>query len=308
MDSVISRFPNSNAARILAVNYQKILDRISMANPNSCTHIKVSGVRCNSPALRGEQFCYFHQQAHRGVRRPPFARLHPIAVLEDADSIQASLMEVINGIVRNTLDVKRAELIIRALHIAAKNVRNLKFDSQVHPKVKEVPQYAMPVAENLEWKGSERDTVLDLEVELPAVAAKPPKPIDPNDPHFHERFEEGGRNLKRDDAQRRAAETELRAAHAQLMASKNAEESVPAAESSASRKGLPQPSCLSKAKNPMLDSGSASAASKSGAADAFVRPGVNPGKHKPPINVKPNGKYTPAPQERKSTAQRANAG
>ena len=91
-------------------------------------------------------------------------------------------MEVINGLIRNTLDVKRAELIIRALHIAVKNARHTRFDSNVHPKVREVPQYAEP------------DTPVDeLDSDLPAVAAVPFRPVDPRDPHFLERFEEGGR-------------------------------------------------------------------------------------------------------------------
>ncbi len=58
-----------------------------MSQPKSCTHIKVTGVRCGSPALRGEQFCYFHQRMLRTVRfpslpRPPLRpprgrRIHP---------------------------------------------------------------------------------------------------------------------------------------------------------------------------------------------------------------------------------------
>src|SRR5579872_674913 len=150
VDPVISNSPNSNAARILARNYQKIMNRISMPNPKSCTHIKVTGVRCKSPALRGEQFCYFHQQAHRGVRRPPRSRLDPVALIESPESIQSSLMEVINGLIRNTLDAKRAELILRALHIAVKNARNVRFDTEVYPKVREVPQYAEPETDNVE--------------------------------------------------------------------------------------------------------------------------------------------------------------
>ena len=166
-----------------------------MPNPKSCTHIKVTGVRCEAPALRGEQFCYFHQHAHRGVRRPAHSRLHPIALIESEEAIQASLMEVINGLIRNTLDVKRAELIIRALHIAVKNARHTRFDSNVHPKVREVPQYAEP------------DTPVDeLDSDLPAVAAVPFRPVDPRDPHFLERFEEGGRVLARQAAERQADE------------------------------------------------------------------------------------------------------
>src|SRR5882757_5386776 len=54
-------------------------------NPNTrlCSHIKVNGVRCGSPALRKEVFCYFHQRMIRGVRTPPKSRLHPIANFED---------------------------------------------------------------------------------------------------------------------------------------------------------------------------------------------------------------------------------
>jgi hypothetical protein len=52
------------------------------SNPSACTHIKVNGIRCDSPALRNEVFCYFHQRMIRGVRTPPKSRLHPIAMLE----------------------------------------------------------------------------------------------------------------------------------------------------------------------------------------------------------------------------------
>ena len=66
-----------------------------------CSHIKVNGIRCGSPALRQEVFCYFHQRMIRGVRTPAKSRLHPIAMLEDEHAIQASLMEIINALVRN---------------------------------------------------------------------------------------------------------------------------------------------------------------------------------------------------------------
>jgi hypothetical protein len=66
--------------------------------------------------MRGEQFCYFHQRMIRGVRTPPQARLHPIALIEDQESLQVALMEVINALMRNSIDLKRATLILRALH------------------------------------------------------------------------------------------------------------------------------------------------------------------------------------------------
>ena len=109
-----------------------------------CTHIKVTGVRCGSPALRGEQFCYFHQRMMRGVATPPNARLHPIALIEDEEAIQASLMEVINALARNTIDLHRAQLILRALHIAVKNARRVRFGVNDNEVVREVPTYPAP--------------------------------------------------------------------------------------------------------------------------------------------------------------------
>ena len=111
-------------------------------NVQICKHIKVTGVRCGSPALRGEQFCYFHQRMIRGVPTPPQARLHPVALIENEEAIQASLMEVINALARNTIDFRRADLILKALHIAVKNSRRVQFDFRAHNVVRDVPEFA----------------------------------------------------------------------------------------------------------------------------------------------------------------------
>jgi hypothetical protein len=112
-------------------------------NPNTrtCTHIKVNGIRCGSPSLRQEVFCYFHQRMIRGVRTPPKSRLHPMANFESPEAIQASLMEVVNALVRNHIDVARARLILRALSIAARNATKVRFDCFESDMVKEVPEY-----------------------------------------------------------------------------------------------------------------------------------------------------------------------
>lgn len=104
---------------------------------NLCTHIKVTGVRCGSPALRGEQRCYFHQRVLRTVRHPA-ARVHA-AALVGSPAIQASLREVISALIRGTIDVKRAKLILRALNTAARNARRL--DVRASEAIREVPQF-----------------------------------------------------------------------------------------------------------------------------------------------------------------------
>ncbi len=167
-DFILALAPNSKEARILRPHYQNILAKVNdMSNDHSCTHIKVTGVRCDSPALRGEQFCYFHQNAHRGVRRPKQSRLHPIALIEDEESIQYALMEVINALMRNTIDLKRAALIIRALHIAVKNAARVKFGILGKGTVKEIPEYAAPPVDLDDADTSEAD--------LPYSAFLPPQ-------------------------------------------------------------------------------------------------------------------------------------
>jgi hypothetical protein len=117
-------------------------------NIRVCTHIKVNGVPCGSPALRGEIFCYFHQRMIRGVRTPTRSRLHPIALIENEEGIQAALMEIINALVRNTIDFRRAQLVLRALHIAVKNSPRVHFDIYKSDMIHEVPNYpAAPTAQ-----------------------------------------------------------------------------------------------------------------------------------------------------------------
>ncbi len=158
-DVVLTYAPNSNEAKILAPHYKKICDRVNeratqltnpertitpMSNVKNCTHIKVTGVRCGSPALRGEQFCYFHQRMLRTVKGPD-ARIHHAALLEDEESIQASLIEVVNALLRGTIEIRRAELILRALNTAVRNIRRVKFSHHAD-MIREIPTYPAAAA------------------------------------------------------------------------------------------------------------------------------------------------------------------
>jgi len=120
----------------------------SLKRPKVCTHIKAAGQRCGSPALRGEFFCYFHTRVIKGVQQRIDMRLHSMALLEDYEAIQLSIMHVVDGLVKGTLDPNRAKLIIQALRIAARNAKNVRFDDSLYqpsdpPMVREVPDYAL---------------------------------------------------------------------------------------------------------------------------------------------------------------------
>lgn len=200
-DVVLAYAPNSNAAKILAPHYKKICERVrdaratqltnpertnTMPNVRNCTHIKVTGVRCGSPALRGEQFCYFHQRMLRTVNRPA-SRLHHAALLEDEESIQASLMEVVNALLRGTIETKRAELILRALNTAVRNARRVKFGLHASAMVKEVPNYpaaadveADPEVDEIEAANAARAEIARVRAaHLPTPVIDPTKPKPP---------------------------------------------------------------------------------------------------------------------------------
>jgi hypothetical protein len=161
-------------------------------NVRFCTHIKVNGARCGSPALRGEVFCYFHQRMIRGVRTPTKSRLHPIALIENEEGIQASLMEVINALVRNTIDFRRAQLILRALHIAVKNSPRVHFNIHDNEMVREVPEYPAanaaqkPPSPALTQAGAlariPRPKPISITRPRPPIAAARPEPARPKPP------------------------------------------------------------------------------------------------------------------------------
>jgi hypothetical protein len=69
-----------------------------------------------------------------------------MAFLEDEESIQVSLMEVINALARNTIDFRRAQLILRALHIASRNAPRANFTGWTQDMVSEVPKYSAPAS------------------------------------------------------------------------------------------------------------------------------------------------------------------
>lgn len=109
--------------------------------PNRCQHLKINGTQCGSPALRRNRFCFFHKRfqdeqiklsadrARRGV--PTFV----LPVLEDANSIQIALMQVIRLLVAQQIDHKTASLLLYALQTASSNLRMTQFEPHHHDVV-----------------------------------------------------------------------------------------------------------------------------------------------------------------------------
>ena len=106
-----------------------------------CEHLKINGTQCGSPALKRNHFCYFHKrwQETRIVLNANRARRGRAAidlpVLEDADSIQVSLMQVMRLILSGQMDTKTAGLLLYALQTASSNLRRTDFEPSTPHRV-----------------------------------------------------------------------------------------------------------------------------------------------------------------------------
>lgn len=105
-----------------------------------CEHVKSNGVRCGSPALRDQIYCYFHHiwRNHQNDRQPfypdPNGMLWNLPLLEDADDIQMAIQLVLNSVLCNKLELKRASILLYGLQTAAANVRRTHFDWSAYRK------------------------------------------------------------------------------------------------------------------------------------------------------------------------------
>jgi hypothetical protein len=109
--------------------------------PNRCQHIKVNGTQCGCPALRRNKLCYFHKRHHeerielnadraREVRRR--STTIELPVLEDANSIQVSLMQIMRLVAAGRIELKAAGLMLYALQTASSNLRRTSFEPYMH--------------------------------------------------------------------------------------------------------------------------------------------------------------------------------
>lgn len=168
--------------------------------PNRCQHIKVNGTQCGSPALRRNKFCYFHKRHHEERLQLNLDRLKQdrarrrnviieLPVLEDANSIQVSLMQVMRLIVTGQIDSKTAGLLLYGLQIASSNLARTDFEPLIirnvvlDPKTVDETPLSAHVWEDSDFSSDdndEEDEVIDNDADeqdqaepAPAAAAAP---------------------------------------------------------------------------------------------------------------------------------------
>lgn len=93
-----------------------------------CRHIFAGGRKCKAPALTGQPLCYFHHRAAGAKSALPqgVAMQWEIGPLEDADTIQLALSQVLAAIANGQLDARRGGLLLYGLQVAAGNVQHAR--------------------------------------------------------------------------------------------------------------------------------------------------------------------------------------
>ncbi len=107
---------------------------------------------CGSPALRNGEYCYFHRRWRMTTVDLSHSAHHVttefvLPVLEDADSIQITLGQIMRMIVCRQVDTKSAGLLLYALQIASANLRRTGFEPyhrNVTVDLFRVPERIMP--------------------------------------------------------------------------------------------------------------------------------------------------------------------
>ena len=102
-------------------------------NTKKCQHTMASGRKCAAPALKRSRYCVFHsrtrQQSRRILRDTSGQPRLELPVLEDANSVQLALMQVIQMLASQRMDPKIAGSILYALQTAAINLRRKEFEA-----------------------------------------------------------------------------------------------------------------------------------------------------------------------------------
>jgi hypothetical protein len=90
-----------------------------------CRHIKPNGLRCESPALKEQNFCYFHSKIHT-IGGEPYARFGPMLLPspEGPAAILLSIAKINDALLQGRIDSKCAGILLYGMQIASQHLES----------------------------------------------------------------------------------------------------------------------------------------------------------------------------------------
>lgn len=112
-----------------------------MATIRTCSHIKVNGTKCGSPALRHNTLCYFHYRWQKRTQRMMRSNKTGIElpIIENHESMLLAIMEIQAALLDARIDRKTASTLLYSLQISLQS--KLKFSGLCDTQsVRECPE------------------------------------------------------------------------------------------------------------------------------------------------------------------------
>lgn len=185
----------------------------------SCSHIKSDGQKCNAPALRRQSLCYFHhrwqqRQQRRILLGGPVGTNNNTGIemptLESHEEIQIGLMEIIQAVLDDRINSKRAGQLLYALQIASANMRmkekpgiaSLRSVTEIKIEEAEAAQFSEPpiepnftIAQSENWSGA-AESYADCERRNAYYSEVEGELFDRNHPHDRANYLEKMRQIE----------------------------------------------------------------------------------------------------------------
>lgn len=149
-----------------------------------CRHLKTNGTQCGSPALKGKELCFYHEQ-----NQPRAVELYMdgerysdgsvvLPVFEDAHAIQTVIRQVVQLMLTRRIERKDAGLLLYAMQIASGNLKLMQAEKAKPTQVVVEPDKATETPLGMTpWsatgQGHDRDEAEGGETE---AQAPPPSP------------------------------------------------------------------------------------------------------------------------------------
>ena len=90
-------------------------------NARQCAYIKVDGIQCGSPAWQENRHCHHHH----GLKQRFEEKKISIPPLDDANSVQVAVMDVLNGLLRGTVTRPDAYTLLYGIQVAKSNLKGI---------------------------------------------------------------------------------------------------------------------------------------------------------------------------------------
>jgi hypothetical protein len=100
--------------------YERLCANLQKADrAERCTYTRANGKLCGSPRMKGRKLCYAHA---RIVKLKPRTMALRLPSLEDPNGIQMAIMTLVQWLIDDTVDQKKAGILAYLLQTAASNV------------------------------------------------------------------------------------------------------------------------------------------------------------------------------------------